>query len=266
MHFWRRAALMAVLLAVVSGCGGAPGLGLLGRQYEYEEDLTLSIDGSATLIVNTSIPALDALRGVQLSADSKTRVDTARLRELFSSADVQVVRITTWSRKGRRFAGIRLRVPDVTALYKSPMFSWERITMGIEGTTRIYRDQLGPSAFTPGTLTNVGWDGSEIVAFRLHLPSRIDWHNARSADDQPNDVGRGNILTWEQRLTDRLDNRPIAYAQDKTPGVMEVHMDSQSILHRTLYLFAIAFAAAVGVLVLLIWLTMRRGRHEDESA
>jgi hypothetical protein len=36
-------------------------------------------------------------------------------------------------------------------------------------------------------------------------------------------------------------------------------MDRQSILHRTLWLFAGAFAAAVLLIVVLIWLTMRKG-------
>jgi hypothetical protein len=43
-------------------------------------------------------------------------------------------------------------------------------------------------------------------------------------------------------------------------------MDSQSILHRTLWLFAGAFAAAVAVLALLIWLTMRKGGGEAAPA
>ena len=36
-------------------------------------------------------------------------------------------------------------------------------------------------------------------------------------------------------------------------------MDRQSILYRTLWLFGIAFAAALLVIAGLIWLTMRRG-------
>jgi hypothetical protein len=36
-------------------------------------------------------------------------------------------------------------------------------------------------------------------------------------------------------------------------------MDSQSILHRTLWLFGGAFLAAVVVLALLIWFTVRKG-------
>ena len=39
-------------------------------------------------------------------------------------------------------------------------------------------------------------------------------------------------------------------------------MDRQSILHRTLWLFTIAFGAAIAVLAGLIWLTMRHGAPE----
>ena len=46
---------------------------------------------------------------------------------------------------------------------------------------------------------------------------------------------------------------------------VEVRMDSESILYRTLYLFGVAFLAAVAVLGLLIWLTMRKGRKAEES-
>ena len=39
-------------------------------------------------------------------------------------------------------------------------------------------------------------------------------------------------------------------------------MDSQSILYHTLWLFAGAFLAAVLVLVVAVWLTMRKGAKE----
>ena len=250
------AVAMAAVLAACD-CGAA---GLLGPSYEYEEDLTLSLDGSATMTVNASIPALIALRGLALSPDQKTRVDREHVRALYTSPQAEVTRVTSWTRRGRRFVGVHLKIRDVRELPKAPPFSWVSYDLSRKDGETIFRERLGASAFKPGTLTNVGWDGSEIVAFRLHLPSRIQWHNARTADDQPNGVKRGNILSWEQRLTDRLDNRPIAYAEDKTPGVMEVRMDSQSILYRTLWLFGLAFAAAVIVLVFLIWLTMRKGR------
>ena len=40
-------------------------------------------------------------------------------------------------------------------------------------------------------------------------------------------------------------------------------MDSQSILHRTLWLFGGAFMAAIAVLALLIWFTVRKGAGES---
>jgi hypothetical protein len=115
----------------------------------------------------------------------------------------------------------------------------------------VFEQTVGASALRPGTLQNVGWNGSEIVAFRLHLSSRIIWHNSRALDtNEPTETGRGNILGWEQHLADRLDGAPLH---------IKVEMDSQSILHRTLWLFAGAFAAAVALLALVIWLTIRKG-------
>ena len=39
--------------------------------YEYEEELYLGLDGSATLNVNASVPALVALRGVDLNQSAR---------------------------------------------------------------------------------------------------------------------------------------------------------------------------------------------------
>lgn len=267
MRFSVRSALLAsVLIMAAARCGGPHGL--LGPEYEYEEDLTLSLDGSATLIVNSSLPALAALRGLTIVADARTRADQIRdqVQKIYSSRYASVVRVTQWTRHGRRYFGVRLRVPDIRQLPKAPPFSWERFELRDDGQQITYRDTLGASAFKAGSLTNVGWQGNELVAFRLHLPSRIRFHNSRDVDtDAPRDPSRGNILTWEQRLTDRLDGRPIAWADDHTPGVMEVRMDRESILYRTLWLFGLAFLAAVVVLALLIWLTVRRGRKEEQT-
>ena len=263
MRFGMRAALLAVCLAA-AGCGSGPQL--LGSQYEYEEDLTLGLDGSATLIVNSSIPALIALRGLPLNPDPKARLDRDQVKRLFTSPYADVLRVTTWSRRNRRFVGVRLRVADIRMLSRAAPFSWATYDLHQEDGHHVFRETLGAAAAAASAAPSAGWDGSELVAFRLHLPSRIQWHNARTYDDLPNPVQRGNILTWQQRLNDRFANHPIAYAEDKTPGVMEVRMDSQSILYRTLWLFGLAFAAAVAVLVFLIWLTMRKGRDAEGDA
>jgi hypothetical protein len=49
----------------------------LFRQYEYEEDMFLSLDGSATITVSASIPALNALRGTVIRCEPE-RADRPR--------------------------------------------------------------------------------------------------------------------------------------------------------------------------------------------
>jgi hypothetical protein len=247
-----RAAVVAVLLAV-AGCNGGPRF--LSPQYEYEEDLTLRLDGSATLVVNASVPALVALRGASLPLDPRARVDRA-VREFYSSPYAEVQRVSQWTRRGRRFVAVRMRVPDIRTLPKAAAFSGERYDLQLRGNLQVFRQYLsGAPAKTP-TVPGIEWNGSETVAYRLHLPSRIEYHNARG-------VHRGNILTWEQPLKDRLAGRPIAWSEGAV-NVMEVRMDNQSILYRTLWLFALAFLAAITVLASLIWLTMRKGRGSED--
>ncbi len=228
---------------------------VFGKQYEYEEDLTIALDGSATLTVNASIPALVALRGLDLDPAAET-VDRDRVRALYDSPTSRVVSVPRpWRRRDRQFVQINLTIPDIRRLHESPPLAWSRYELTAANGEHVFRQAVGASALKPGTLKNVGWDGTEVVAFRVHLPSRIVSHNSRDLDkDEPLGVQRGNILAWEQHLADRLESRPVN---------VEIRMESQSILYRTLWLFAGAFVAAVITLGALIWWTMRRGRDED---
>jgi hypothetical protein len=253
----RALAASALLLAaslLASAC--APG-GLLGKQYEYEEDLTIDLDGSATLTVNTSLAALSVLRGLPFDP-AQRGVDRARVRELYESPVAEVTRVGRgWRRDGRQFVQIRLDIPDIRRLSEAAPFSWSRYELSQADGVHVFHQRVEGSAFKPGTLPNVGWDGGEVVAFRLHLPSRILWHNARTLEtNEGAGVGRGNIVSWEQHLTDRLDGEPID---------IEVRMESESILYRTLWLFAGAFAAAVLALGAVIWWTVWRGRAEEPA-
>ena len=263
MHFRWRTALVAVILATLAALAGAcsgRGGGLVGTEYEYEEDLTISLDGSASLVVNASIPALVALRGLPLDTAPNARADALReqLRAIYGSDNVRVGRISNWTRRGRRFVGIHLTIGDLRALTKSAPFSWAAYDLHEEGEQVVYRQTLSKPA-TSGVLPP-GLTGDEIVAFRLHLPARIRFQNSRVLEkDESRPAARGNIVTWEQRLRERLLGKPIAYAESRQPDVMEVRMDRQSILYRTLWLFGIAFVAALLVIATLIWLTMRRG-------
>ena len=248
----RAAILAAVLLAAacLSACGGR----LFAKRYEYEEDMTLALDGSATITVNASVPALAALRGLDI-ATSAGRVDRDKVRALFETPVSDVTRVSRpWRREGRPFVQVRVSVPDIRRLSEARPFAWSRYELAGKDGEHVFRQTVGPSALKPGTLKNVGWKGSELVAFRVHLPSRILEHNARDVEtDEASSVQRGNILAWEQHLADRLDGKPVTIA---------VRISSQSILYRTLWLFAGAFAAAVLVLVGIVWWTMRRGGSE----
>jgi hypothetical protein len=253
---WRRALVLVLLGSVcAAACSGG---GVFGKTYEYEEDIYLSLDGSAEIIVNASVPALVTLRGLDLNLDPASRFDSDRLRTAYASPVSQVSRVSRpWRRRGRRFVQVRVQVGDIRKLTQAPPFAWSTYELDDKDGQYVYKQTVAASALRPGTMKNFGWDGSELVAFRLHLPSRITWHNSRDVDtNEPSDIRRGNILVWEQHLTDRLDGRPMA---------IEARMDRQSILHRTLWLFAGAFAAAVLLIVALIWWTMRRGTTESDN-
>ena len=236
----------------VPGCGS----GIFGKQYEYEEDMTLALDGSATLVVNASLASLVALRGLDVPVDPNARIDRDRISEMFTTPVTAVKRVSRpWTRNGRRFVQIRMAVSDVRRLHEAPPFAWSQYTLEEKEGLHIFTQNVGASALKPGSLKNYGWNGSEIVAFRHHIPSKIVHHNSRSLqENQPLSAARGNILAWEQHLADRLDNRPVS---------IEVKMESKSILYRTLWLFGGAFVSAVILILLAVWWFVRKGAVSD---
>jgi hypothetical protein len=254
-----RAGTIALVIALIAGATAACGRGVFGKVYEYEEDVYLSLDGSAEIVVNASIAALVALRGLDLPVDPAERLDRDAIRAAYTSPVTSVTRVSRpWRRSGRRYVQVRVQVGDIRRLPEAPPFAWSQYELAQRDGLYVFKQTLGPSALRPGTLTNVGWTGDELVAVRLHLPSRIQWHNARDLEtNATSEVQRGNILAWEQQLADRLDGRRIE---------IEVRMDTESILYRTLWLFAGAFVTAVLLLGGLIWLAMRKGAKEAATA
>src|SRR5215470_10041822 len=111
---WRFAALgvAAVVVAAVmlTSCGGSSGL---FRQYEYEEEIYLSLDGTATVYVNSSVAALNALRGATLDTSPSARVDRDAVRAFYTSPVTRVRRVTESRRAGRRFVHVRVDVDDI---------------------------------------------------------------------------------------------------------------------------------------------------------
>jgi hypothetical protein len=241
MRFGAAMALLIMLALATAGCSGTSEF---FRQYEYEEEIFLALDGTATVYVNASVAALNALRGSSFDVRPSARVDRDAVRAFYASAETTVERVTESRRRGRRFAHVRLEVANVERLSAAAPFAWSAYRFGADGELLSYRQSLGDAA--RGEVGDVGWTGEEAVAFRLHLPSAIVYHNA-GADN----LRRGNILVWEQSLTDRLRGEPL---------VMEARIESQSILSRTLLLFAGTGLLVILMFVVIIWWVVRKGR------
>jgi hypothetical protein len=237
-RLWPLCVLCVLSLSSSIGCSTN-----LFRQYEYEEDMFLSLDGSATMTVSASIPALNALRGTSFDPDPNARTDRDAVRKYFSSPVTHVVWVRPSRRGNRRFVHVRLEVVDVRKLNQEAPFAWSRYEFKRDSDLFVYKQSVGASAGgNPGL---VNWSGRELVSFRLHLPSKIVDH------DNGADFRRGNILVWEQPLTGRLKGTPLE---------IEARMETQSILYRTLWLFGATFLAVAAAFALVIgWVLTRRG-------
>mgnify|MGYP001224259151 CR=1 FL=1 len=248
---FRRVPLLALavlsFVLVVASCGR----GGFGREYEYDEEIFLDLDGSATVVVNGSLYAFVALHGLAVNPDPGVRFDRAAFRALWEADGVEVTRVSRpWRRDGRRFVQVRLEVDDIRRLGRVAPLAWSAIAYEAEGDQMVYRQRIGESRNAP--VTGANWTGEELVAFRLHLPSRITFHNAPSRE-----VERGNIVRYEQPLTERLKGVPVE---------VEVRMDRQSIFRRTMTVFGISVGAALSLLALIILWVRRKGQASQPAA
>ena len=251
VRFVRLAAVLVAGAALSAACANP-----FAPQYEYEEQVYLSVDGRATVVIDSSLPALVALRGLAIDPSLDGPADRDGIRRVFEGAGCQVDEVSRfWTRSGRRFVQITVSAADVRTLPACGPLAWSTYALGpIEGGGLRYQQNVGaPAAADPGA---VNWTGGELIAFKMHLPSRIRWQNVKLLDGTNGTVERGNILTWAQTLADRRAGTPIA---------MQVDMDETSILHTTLWLFAGAFGGAVLLLVVSVWLVIRNGRKRART-
>jgi hypothetical protein len=241
-----RLALGLVLASVLlsAACGN-----VISRKYEYEEEVFLAIDGSAQVNVNASVPALVALRGAPLPVDPSARLDRQVVRDIYTSPVTQVANVSTSRRDGRRYVHLRVNVADIRKLSEAPLFSWSQYRFqdknGLFEYAQTLRDAAGKD------VGNVGWEGNEMVAIRVHLPSRVEFHNSPSRS-----IERGNIIVWEQTLAER---------QKGTPIELEVRMQTESILFRTLALFGMMMAAVAATFGAAIWFVKTRKTGDQET-
>jgi len=239
----RFVALLVCALAV-SACGVRTPFRQLP---EYEEEIYLALDGTATVNVNASVASLVALRGVALPTDPLARVDRSDVRRFFEGRGARVTSVSLSRRHTRRFAHVAIDVDDVRKLSQLAPFAWSRYRLDARGDAVDFQQLVGkPSG---PAVSNVGWDGSEIVAFRMHIPSEILFHNAEG-------VQRGNILEWDQPLTSRLNGDALD---------LQVNMEPRSILYSTLLLFGGTVLAVAATFAIVIWLIVRKGRAAEAA-
>ncbi len=240
---WRRFVARTVLGALALAAA-ACGSDLFGREYEYEEEIYLKVDGSATVVVNASLAALSALRGAPSFDDGAAGVDRDAVRRFFESPVTRVARVgRPWQRHGRKFVQVRVTTDDIRSLSQAVPFAWSTYAFTPRGETVTFVQAMGPSVLPNATGP---WQGGELVAVRLHVPAKIQFHNAPSKL-----VERGNIVSWEQPLKERLAGQPLR---------VEVRMERNSILAWTLTIFGASAAAAAILFVLVIWWVRRKGR------
>jgi hypothetical protein len=247
---WLRRALLVPLFAACllsAACGGSGGL--LGKEYEYEEQLRLDVDGSARMDLSSSVAALVALRGVDLDTNPAVDVNRDKVRALFAGPGVTVRSVRVSRRDGRRFVHLRIDVDDIRQLPRVAPFSWSKYQFDRRENLLEFKQAVGPSAAKP--VGDVGWDGNEVVAFRMHIPSVIAFHNAPSRR-----VERGNILEWEQPLSERMKGVPVD---------VQVNMEPDSILYTTLLLFGSTIVLAAIAFGVVIWRVARHGREEMKA-
>jgi hypothetical protein len=238
--------LLAACSILGSACGS--GGGILGNEYEYEEELRLYVDGSAQMDLSSSIAALVALRGLDLDPNPDLDVDRDQVRSMFRGPGVDVRSVRVSRRDGRRFVHVRVDGSDIRQLSGVAPFSWSSYQFRRRGDVLEYQQVIG--AAVGKVVGDVGWNGNERVAFRVHIPSVIAYHNAPSKQ-----VRRGNILEWEQPLVERLKSVPVQ---------VEVNMEPDSILYTTLWLFGSMILLAAVVFGVVIWWVARHGREDVE--
>ena len=238
---------LAVLAAALAGASCS---NVITRKYEYEEDVYLDLDGSDTVYVNAAVPALVALRDAPLPIDPAARLDRNDVRAWFQGAGARVASVSTSRREGRRYVHLRIETDDIRTLSQAAPFAWSAYGLVEKDGVFVFTQRMTAAAGKDAG--NAGWQGDELVAVRLHLPSRVPFHNAPSRT-----IERGNIITWEQPLAARAKGEPLA---------IEVHLERDSILFQTLALFGGMAVLAIATLVFFIWWVGRKGKRQSPPA
>ena len=195
-----RSAVALLAVCVLSACSGVSNL---FKAYEYEEEMYLALDGTATIYVNSSVAALNALRGSSFDTNPQVAPDRDAVRAFFSSPNAHVTRVTLSRRSNRRYVHVRLDVDNIEHLAETKPFAWSTYSFKRDGELYYYKQTVGQVSGT--AVGDVGWKGSEIVGFRMHLPSKIVYHNAGPGNpSRGKDAHQGAVLLFSAETGELL--------------------------------------------------------------
>ena len=158
----------------VVGCGGG-----LFRQYEYEEEMYLSLDGTRDDLREQLGAGAEraARRVVRYRGRARASIATA-VRAVLHDA---VTRVDAREHVAPQQPAVRPRAHRGrrrAARWPRRRRSRGRRTRSNAGRSVVYRQAVGAASSSATGRDGRGWNGDELVAFRLHLPSRSSYHNA----------------------------------------------------------------------------------------
>jgi len=215
--------------------------------YEFEHEFWIRTDGSGSVNVTARPELWDAMKGVRVSP---TDEDAARqtVRALFESSGLRVRRVTLTHRGGRPYVFVAADFTDVNRLPGTPAFPDLALSVRPEGENL----RLEGRWSRPSGLPDVPLESRDgLMAVRFHLPSKVYSHRNAFAG-----VERGNIVAWRETVVEGLAGRPLEV------GAL---IDRRSILRSTIGLFAVAIVLALGILAIVLWWVVRKGRKAAAS-
>ena len=182
-----------------------------------------------------------------ISILTRARASIANASARCSKATGARASVSLARRDSRRFVHVSVRVDDVRQLSRLAPFAWSSYRFDRRGGHVEFRQAVGPPPAAPRARSSVDGRRARRVP---HAPAE----RGRVAQLAVARIERGNILEWEQPLSERLAGRTLNIAVDLEP---------ESILYTTLILFGASIVAAAAALALVIWWIARRGRDSE---
>ncbi|HXV61892.1 MAG TPA: hypothetical protein VEK15_14440 [Vicinamibacteria bacterium] len=207
--------------------------------YEYEEDVTLEVDGSGRIRISGSAPMFHALLGIE---DPSTEA----LEEFFNSAQVEIESIRRTERGGRSFFHVRMIFASWNDVCRHRAFRDRGCSLVFGASDRVLTLALPRPRGGPATSVDPG----ATLGFRFHFPSTVLEHNA------PRGVERGNILGWRRTWSAHRDGPPLE---------IRARFDQRSVLSATVRVLVAALGVVGASIATALILVVRKGRRQIAS-